>query len=125
MAKKSTVKTASKTVAGHGPKDGAYTLAWTADLKKETVWHFRKAGQTVCGAHNGAATALRTNATYVVAAKPKGEMCNVCAAAMAASVVKKTRAAKVEKPVTQEPELSVAGDVAPEQEQGELLENVG
>ena len=72
----------AKVVAGQGPQSGPYTLAWRAK-SKPTVWHLRQAGQTICGAHNGAGTAIRTNAVYVAKARfPRGAaVCSTCAAA--------------------------------------------
>ncbi len=73
---------------GPGPGVGWYTLAWMPGAmppawgNTPTVWHYRRAGVTVCGAHNGPATALRTDASYVVAAQPPvgAQIHNRCAA---------------------------------------------
>ena len=77
--------------AGAGPQNGWYNLQSKATRGKWSdpanwVWHYRKDGTTVCGAHSKPATAVRTNAEYVPGAQPAGapgRTCSICAAAVA------------------------------------------
>jgi hypothetical protein len=71
---------------GDGPVDGLYALVQNAPCRHASgrcycadhvTWHYRIDGQTVCGAHSGAATATRTDCTYFAASTaPEERVCN-------------------------------------------------
>ena len=109
-------KVVVKKQAGLGPQDGLYTLAYPGKKSEaETIWHFRKDNQTVCGIHRPEGTSIRTDCEYVTAKTLKaGEpMCQKgCQKAWEAFklTIKEERKAakKVEAPEVEAPVAEVA-----------------